>query len=165
MRGISEFEGISLSFQKSVDFSTTWCISESDSLERNNTLNQLTDLIQALIETHTFTAFCVLIPMETRIKSTFIEGIKSLANAISENKPDLFYNRCFFLFTHCNQDNADKNCDLVFSNIPAMKQMRTDMGNRVFILNLQPQSATNDISDFLKQTVAFSHSMKQECYG
>ena len=46
-----------------------------------------------------------------------------------------------------------------------MKQMRTDMGNRVFILNLQPQSATNDISDFLKQTVAFSHSMKQECYG
>lgn len=103
--------------------------------------------------------------MELKLKSSFIKGIQALANAITEDKPHLFYNRCFFLFTHPNLENSARNCDLVFSKVSAMKQMRADMGNRVSILNLQSQSDTQDILNFLKQTVAYSHSMKQKCYG
>ena len=160
-----DFEGISLSFQKSVDFLTIGDITETECLEKSNALNQLTSLIQAITETHTFTAFCVLIRMDTKLKSTFIEGIRSLASAISEDKTALFYERCFFLFTHPNRDNCDRDCDRIFSNLTAMKQMRADMGNKVSILNSQSQTATQDISNFLKQTVAYSRTMKQNCYG
>ena len=160
-----DFEGVSLSFQKSVDFLTIGEISESDCLEKSNALSQLTSLIQAITETHTFTAFCVLIRMDDKLKSPIIEGIKSLANAITEDKPNLFYDRCFFLFTHPNLDNTVRDCDRIFTKLSNMKEMRTGMGNRVSILNLQSQTATQDIFNFLKQTVSYSHIMKQKCYG
>ena len=160
-----DFEGMSLSFQKSVDFLTIGEISESDCLEKSNALSQLTSLIQAITEIHTFTAFCVLIRMDDRLRSPLIEGIKSLANAITEDKPNLFYDRCFFLFTHPNLDNTVRDCDRIFTKLSDMKEMRTGMGNKVSILNLQSQTATQGIFNFLKQTVSYSHSMKQKCYG
>ena len=160
-----ECEGCSLTFEKSFEFSSLDTLKPSDNFEKSNALTQIGGLINSLVETHTFTAFCVLIRMDVKLKSSFIEGIKSLASSISGDKLDMFYDRCFFLFTHSNCDNAEGQARDVFGALPAMKQLRSSMGERVAVVNKHPDTGPDALSAFFKQVVAFSHAMKKSCYG
>ena len=160
-----ELEGCSLSFEKSFEFSSLDTLSCSDNLEKSNALRQIGGLINSLVETHTFTAFCILIRLDVRLKSIFIDNIKSLASSLSGDKLDMFYARCFFLFTHSNCDNAVSQSRDMFEALPAMKQLRASMGNRVAVVNKHPDTSADELSVFLEQVVTFSQAMKQSCYG
>ena len=161
----TNFGGCSLTLEKSFDFSSLDSLSCSDNLEKSNALSQMSGLINSLVETHTFTAFCVLIRMDVKLKSSFIDGIKSLAKSISGDKPDMFYNRCFFLFTHSNCEDADSRCTAVFESLPAMRELRASMGNRVAIVNQHRDTSSEELCSFFRQVITFSQAMKQSCYG
>ena len=161
----TNFGGCSLTLEKSFDFSSLDSLSCSDNLEKSNALSQMSGLINSLVETHTFTAFCVLIRMDVKLKSSFINGIKSLANSISGDKPDMFYNRCFLLFTHSNCEDADSWCTGVFESLPAMRELRASMGNRVAIVNQHRDTSSEELCSFFRQVITFSQAMKQSCYG
>lgn len=160
-----EAEGCSLTFERSFDFSSLDDLNEQEeSKEKNNALNQINSLINSIAETHTFSIFCVVIKVG-RLKSTFIRGIKMLAEALSEEKVDLFYNRCFFLFTHSNKENALDQCNQAFSNLEDLREIKASIDNRVAITNTHPDTPTEIVCELLKQVVSYSHAMKQKCYG
>ena len=160
-----ECEGCSLTFEKSFEFSSLDTLRLSDNFKNRNAQIQIGGLINSLIETHTFTAFCVLIRMDVKLKTPFINGIKSLASLLSGGKLDMFYDRCFFLFTHSNCENAESQVRGMFGALPAMKQLRTSMGERVAVVNKHPDTGPVALNAFFKQVVAFSHAMKKSCYG